>query len=114
MTKGTALIVTAHPDDEAMFFGPTIQHLVQDGTSVNVLCLSTGVDHAIAAAPGFECDEISMALCMARLLMYLWCFTGNAEGLGRVRRDELLYACAELGVRRLYHHATIFKRCLCL
>ena len=36
------LLVIAHPDDEAMFFGPTIQHLIKLGKDVFVLCLSEG------------------------------------------------------------------------
>jgi hypothetical protein len=38
----TALLVTAHPDDESMFFVPTLQQLVAGGYNVHVLCLSTG------------------------------------------------------------------------
>ncbi|WFD29530.1 N-acetylglucosaminylphosphatidylinositol deacetylase [Malassezia sp. CBS 17886] len=37
-----ALIVTAHPDDECMFFGPTIAALLQHNISVSALCLSMG------------------------------------------------------------------------
>lgn len=37
-----ALILTAHPDDEVMFFSPTILSLVKDGWDVKGLCLSTG------------------------------------------------------------------------
>ncbi|KAM3601678.1 uncharacterized protein V6R79_016606 [Siganus canaliculatus] len=37
-----ALIVTAHPDDECMFFAPTIIRLVELKASVHVLCLSEG------------------------------------------------------------------------
>ena len=51
----TALLVTAHPDDEAMFFSPLVLHLtaVQE-TRVALLCLSTGawaggVDRSVAA-----------------------------------------------------------------
>ncbi|XP_014682001.1 PREDICTED: N-acetylglucosaminyl-phosphatidylinositol de-N-acetylase-like [Priapulus caudatus] len=36
------LIVTAHPDDECMFFSPLIQHLVQLDHKVFLLCLSSG------------------------------------------------------------------------
>lgn len=37
------LIVTAHPDDECMFFGPTILNLTkQKDCTVYILCLSTG------------------------------------------------------------------------
>eukprot|EP00035_Acanthoeca_spectabilis_P037791 m.47445 g.47445 ORF g.47445 m.47445 type:complete len:102 (-) comp8864_c0_seq1:2284-2589(-) len=39
---GTVLLVTAHPDDEAMFFGPTIARMRRLGHTVHILCLSTG------------------------------------------------------------------------
>ncbi|XP_026184105.1 N-acetylglucosaminyl-phosphatidylinositol de-N-acetylase [Mastacembelus armatus] len=38
----TALIVTAHPDDECMFFAPAIIRLVESNASVHLLCLSEG------------------------------------------------------------------------
>ncbi|EPQ32101.1 uncharacterized protein PFL1_00298 [Pseudozyma flocculosa PF-1] len=38
----TALVLTAHPDDEVMFFAPTILALVGAGVHVFALCLSTG------------------------------------------------------------------------
>ncbi|KAM4726034.1 N-acetylglucosaminyl-phosphatidylinositol de-N-acetylase [Anableps anableps] len=37
-----ALVVTAHPDDECMFFAPTIIRLVELNASVHLLCLSEG------------------------------------------------------------------------
>lgn len=37
-----ALIVTAHPDDECMFFAPTILSLQASGIRVGLLCLSNG------------------------------------------------------------------------
>jgi N-acetylglucosaminylphosphatidylinositol deacetylase len=37
----TVLILTAHPDDECMFFSPTIQALTSVA-NVHVLCLSQG------------------------------------------------------------------------
>jgi len=36
------LIITAHPDDEIMFFAPTIIGLRKQGFRVKILCLSTG------------------------------------------------------------------------
>lgn len=38
----SALLVTAHPDDEAMFFAPAVQALAATGTTLFALCLSTG------------------------------------------------------------------------
>lgn len=45
-----ALLVTAHPDDEAMFWAPTILALLDQGLRVALLCLSTGASDAAAAA----------------------------------------------------------------
>jgi len=38
----SVLLVTAHPDDEVMFFAPTVHHLVDRGFDVVLLCLSDG------------------------------------------------------------------------
>lgn len=40
--SGRVLFVTAHPDDECMFFGPSILNAVENGGSPCLLCLSTG------------------------------------------------------------------------
>ncbi|XP_067823979.1 N-acetylglucosaminyl-phosphatidylinositol de-N-acetylase isoform X2 [Heptranchias perlo] len=39
---GAALLVTAHPDDECMFFAPALVRLAGLGLPVHLLCLSTG------------------------------------------------------------------------
>lgn len=38
------VLLTAHPDDEAMFFAPTVTHLTQPhlGNHLKILCMSTG------------------------------------------------------------------------
>ena len=36
------LLVISHPDDESMFFGPTIQALRRAGARTHILCLSNG------------------------------------------------------------------------
>ena len=41
---GRVLLVTAHPDDETVFFGPTITALHGFGQEVFLLCLTTGED----------------------------------------------------------------------
>lgn len=38
----TVLLVIAHPDDESMFFGPTLINLKKRGTNIIILCLSRG------------------------------------------------------------------------
>jgi len=57
------LLLTAHPDDESMFFAPTIQALTFDRV-VHSLCLSTG----------------------------------DADGLGDIRKEELGRSLDVLGV----------------
>jgi N-acetylglucosaminylphosphatidylinositol deacetylase len=37
-----ALLVFAHPDDEAMFFTPLLLHLARSGAAIHMLCLSSG------------------------------------------------------------------------
>ncbi|KAI7890954.1 putative N-acetylglucosaminyl-phosphatidylinositol deacetylase [Mucor mucedo] len=64
-TTNNVLIVIAHPDDECMFFGPTLTSLsTLTKAKVHVLCLSTG----------------------------------NADGLGALRKKELVKSCQILGV----------------
>lgn len=36
------LLITAHPDDECMFFTPTIVNFISKGIEIDLLCLSTG------------------------------------------------------------------------
>lgn len=36
------LLIVAHPDDECMFFGPSLAQLQSSGWQLSVLCLSTG------------------------------------------------------------------------
>ncbi|KAF9192152.1 hypothetical protein BGZ51_006126 [Haplosporangium sp. Z 767] len=44
LTRTNILLVIAHPDDEVMFFGPTLAELTrpENGNTVHVLCLSSG------------------------------------------------------------------------
>lgn len=59
------LLVVAHPDDESMFFGPTLLSLAQLNLyNIRVLCFSTG----------------------------------NADGLGSVRKSEMATACTVLKI----------------
>ncbi|KAK9278166.1 hypothetical protein L1049_027726 [Liquidambar formosana] len=62
--KRNVLLVIAHPDDESMFFSPTITYLMSRGHNLHILCMSTG----------------------------------NADGMGNSRKEELYQACAILKV----------------
>lgn len=62
--RDAVLLVTAHPDDECMFFAPTVRALFRAGVPVRLLCLSTG----------------------------------DRDGRGRVRPQELARSCRILGI----------------
>ncbi|XP_050251814.1 uncharacterized protein LOC126698550 isoform X1 [Quercus robur] len=40
--KRNVLLVVAHPDDESMFFSPTISYITARGHNLHILCLSIG------------------------------------------------------------------------
>lgn len=41
-TPKRLLLVTAHPDDECMFFVPAVRSFIRAGWSVHLLCFTTG------------------------------------------------------------------------
>lgn len=59
-----ALIYTAHPDDEAMFFSPTILALKQQGWDISGLCMSVG-----KSTPGIEGQADKLINAQAMLLV---------------------------------------------
>jgi LmbE family N-acetylglucosaminyl deacetylase len=77
MPAATAVVVHAHPDDEAIFTGATIHHLVERGVRV-----------VLVTATGGEAGEPRLPL-------------QRGETMGRRRRAELERACDLLGVARL-------------
>jgi N-acetylglucosaminylphosphatidylinositol deacetylase len=74
------LLVIAHPDDEVMFFGPTLIGITNSSeNNVRVLCLSNGS------------TSISTGLLIV----------GNAEGLGHVREQELIKSVSYFGIKNV-------------
>jgi hypothetical protein len=65
-----ALVLTAHPDDECMFFSPTILSLVEQQAHVRALCLSSGTTnlHTLsvyraynhACYFGYQCHQVTL------------------------------------------------------
>ncbi|VVT48406.1 uncharacterized protein SAPINGB_P001763 [Magnusiomyces paraingens] len=45
--NSNVFLLTAHPDDESMFFGPTLHRLSKNNVSVNIICFSTGDNEGI-------------------------------------------------------------------
>ena len=74
------LLVIAHPDDECMFFGPTLNALQRSGWP--------GSSSGLSSSPARSVVDV-----------YVLCLTnGDADGLGRRRASELRHSCSVLGV----------------
>lgn len=70
------LVVVAHPDDECMFFGPTIFRLCEQGADVHLLCLSNGM-----FCKYFIIRALNMPWTLAFLLHYSLKKTGSCFGI---------------------------------
>ncbi|BEI97084.1 hypothetical protein CcaverHIS631_0206730 [Cutaneotrichosporon cavernicola] len=55
--KPAVLVLTAHPDDEAMFFAPTIVNLVAAGWDVHPVCMSIGNAEGLGGVRSLELLE---------------------------------------------------------
>lgn len=101
---GPVLFLTAHPDDETMFFAPLIQSLVREGREVLGVCMSTGRCWFLLMRPSNSAFELSINLTRRGIDDCPFCssfghnHTGDAVGLGGVRKTEILNAYEILGV----------------
>jgi N-acetylglucosaminylphosphatidylinositol deacetylase len=79
------LLLIAHPDDEAMFFAPTLLALTrpENGNHVKILCLSSG-KHLNANPRVTKTNKR--------------CAPGNADGIGEIRKKELIKSGLQLGI----------------
>ncbi len=78
------LLLTAHPDDETFFFGPTLTSLIP---SLSAPVSASSVEKAS--------DTVALTFPQA----YSLCLSvGNADGLGNIRRRELGDSLDVLGV----------------
>jgi N-acetylglucosaminylphosphatidylinositol deacetylase len=83
-TPPRILLLTAHPDDETFFFGPTLTSLIPSLSAP--VSASSGEKASHTVAPTFP--QV-YSLCLS---------VGNAEGVGDVRRRELGDSFDILGV----------------
>lgn len=77
-TPQRILLLTAHPDDEALFFAPTIISLVAQAKAIDAK-RKTDAKAQLSQTPVPSALEI-YSLCLS---------VGNADGLGEVRSKEL-------------------------
>ena len=78
-------LLIAHPDDEAMFFSPTLLALTSEelGNHVKILCLSTGIPTCSIHLPHSGTYSL----------------VGNADKIGGTRKEELIVSASMLGIR---------------
>jgi N-acetylglucosaminylphosphatidylinositol deacetylase len=78
-------LLIAHPDDEAMFFSPTLLALTSEElrNHVKILCLSTGTPISLGSSVRSEIESLA----------------GNADNIGSTRKEELLVSASTLGLR---------------
>ena len=59
---GSVLLITAHPDDEIMFYTPTIKYLLSKNINIKILCLSNGNYDGLGEKREIEFDNVSREL----------------------------------------------------
>lgn len=90
------LLVIAHPDDECMFFCPSLSRLQKRGGEVHVLCLSSGKQqgrlHSVRKYTYVGMKKKADMTCSIH--------AGDCHGLGQRRKCELYMSCSVLGIPR--------------
>ena len=104
---GHVLLVTAHPDDETVFFGPTITALRGFGNEVYLLCLTTGKQQSYARH-----SKLRKSLNrLTNLNIATSRFSPRAPGCKRLRsclgilRPCVLFCICAQGLRPYYRNA---------
>ena len=59
---GSVLLIIAHPDDEIMFWTPTIKTLISNNVTMKILCLSNGNYDGLGELREKEFDDVSIEL----------------------------------------------------
>jgi len=75
------LLVIAHPDDESMFFAPSVTRAVAAGLPVRLLCLSTGDADGLGAARRRELGAAARALGVGVGVGGAWAAAGGGGGV---------------------------------
>ncbi|PYH43850.1 PIG-L family deacetylase [Aspergillus saccharolyticus JOP 1030-1] len=90
-------LLIAHPDDEAMFFAPTVLALTKPeyGNHLKILCLSTGMAVLMHSSLAKRSKAKREPTNPSPLMGYL----GDADGLGHIRKKELVKSALQLGLR---------------
>eukprot|EP00531_Pseudo-nitzschia_arenysensis_P016601 CAMPEP_0116116186 /NCGR_PEP_ID=MMETSP0329-20121206/904_1 /TAXON_ID=697910 /ORGANISM="Pseudo-nitzschia arenysensis, Strain B593" /LENGTH=164 /DNA_ID=CAMNT_0003609665 /DNA_START=73 /DNA_END=564 /DNA_ORIENTATION=+ len=68
-TKPVYVLVFAHPDDESMFFLPTVRWLVDQGQTVWFLCLTTGNYDGLGSIREKELEKAGALLGASKVII---------------------------------------------
>ena len=93
------LLVISHPDDESMFFGPTIQALRRAGARTHILCLSNGDADGLGAVREKELESARKLLGVDSSEVVN--DSKLKDGFQEVWPEETVAAYVEASVRRL-------------
>jgi N-acetylglucosaminylphosphatidylinositol deacetylase len=96
------LIVTAHPDDECLFFSPSILGVLDRNKNIKggLVVMSTGMslphEVPVQSVPCSQHSHLHNLPLSVLIFFPLW--SGNNYGLGETRKTELLGSCKALGI----------------
>jgi N-acetylglucosaminylphosphatidylinositol deacetylase len=83
------LLVIAHPDDETMFFGPTLLQLRAMGVQVFVLCITSGNAYGQGSIRKKELSEAVVRLGLQRENLTILDMTGYPDGNVKWETEKL-------------------------
>uniref|UniRef100_A0A0R0JUG3 N-acetylglucosaminylphosphatidylinositol deacetylase n=1 Tax=Glycine max TaxID=3847 RepID=A0A0R0JUG3_SOYBN len=98
--KRNALLVIAHPDDESMFFTPTINFLTSKGHNVQILCLSIGDADGKGNIRKQELFQACVALKVPMQQVKIVNHPDLQDGFGKVWSHNLLAKIIEEEITR--------------
>ena len=92
------LFVTAHPDDELMFFWPTIESLIKRNKCLNIICLSNGNFYGLGKERELELKTVSDLLTIKNLhidsfedsMILKWDKGKIAQTIDRILKEKLI------------------------
>ncbi|XP_048426680.1 probable N-acetylglucosaminyl-phosphatidylinositol de-N-acetylase isoform X3 [Pyrus x bretschneideri] len=98
--KRNVLFVVAHPDDESMFFTPTINYLTSRGHNVHILCLSIGDADGKGTTRKEELYQASAILKVPHQQVSVLDHPDLQDGFGKVWNDSILANIIEEEITR--------------
>ncbi|KAM1724769.1 hypothetical protein ACFXTH_022902 [Malus domestica] len=100
VNKRNVLFVVAHPDDESMFFTPTINYLTVRGHNVHILCLSIGDADGKGITRKEELYQASAILKVPHQQVSVLDHPNLQDGFGKVWNDSILANIIEEEITR--------------